>query len=171
MSSTNAMAKEPPTSSAFVDESSEKSGLRSSVPSVLKASLLLFVAAFVLEGSASVGNSSRRFKQPAAVRGELDRSGTSAARASPAGAGDPSPERFVVVTFGSLGPPHDDGLNMQAARGRFEGLIGPHADALRMSSPGDLMKDPWWLANFHVYPDTPDYVIERNPGGKLVHFL
>jgi hypothetical protein len=78
--------------------------------------------------------------------------------------------RFVIVTFGSVGPPYDDGLNMQRARAKFESIVGPHADAVRIYAPSDLKSDPWWIDNFHVYPDTVEYVLPKNPGANKVGY-
>lgn len=83
---------------------------------------------------------------------------------------DAAPPRFVIISFGLMGPPFDDGLNLQAVRARLKALISPHADAVFMYSPSDLKNDSWWAANYHVYPDTIEWIIPSNPGGHKIGY-
>ena len=128
---------------------------------LLRAALALAAATLLL--LADGGSDGAHFRRRAP-------SGAAALDASAAAAAPPEAPRFVIVTFGSLGPPHDDGINMQAARSKFMDLVGPHADEVRMFAPSDLRDDPWWAANFHVYPDTVEWVIQHNPGGNRIGY-
>lgn len=136
---------------------------------VLLLRVTLAFAAALLLFLADDGSAGARFGRRAAGGSPsgtlLDASATAAAAAQAA----PAP-RFVVVTFGSMGPPYDEGINLQAARSKFMDLVGPHADEVRMFSPSDLRDDPWWAANFHVYPDTVEWVIQHNPGGNRIGY-
>ena len=81
------------------------------------------------------------------------------------------PARFVIVSFLSMGPPFDEGLNLKEERELLKGIAGPPiSDALYISSPFHLENDPWWRAFFRPYPDTPEWILPTNPGCHKVGY-
>ena len=78
--------------------------------------------------------------------------------------------RFVILTFHSLGPPFDEGLNLQSSRAKFREMFSPHADDIHMSSPLQLENDPWWRAHFRTYPDTAEYLTPANKGANKIGY-
>lgn len=78
--------------------------------------------------------------------------------------------RFVILTFHSLGPPFDEGLDLRSSRAKFRELFSPHADDVYMSSPLQLENDPWWRAHFTPYPDSPEWSVPQNKGGHKIGY-
>jgi len=79
-------------------------------------------------------------------------------------------QRFVIVSFVTLGPPFDNGTNYAASRQYFMDLLAPHADGVFVFSPFHLDNDPWWRANYHWHPNTTEWVLPNNPGAQEIGY-
>lgn len=82
-----------------------------------------------------------------------------------------SAERFVLVSFHTLGPPHDNGTDLSSAGEAFVASLTPVCDAIYKYDPHILSVDRWWCDHFQSYPEEARYqLLPYNPRAEKIGY-